>query len=64
MCSRPCTGVFSEPAYGLKVSFGYVYKTRLLMYKATMLHIRRLTLDSGDMYKTCRQPNIKDSSVA
>ena len=37
MCSRSCTGVFSEPTYGLKVSFVYVYKTRLLLYKATTL---------------------------
>ena len=27
-----------EPTYGLKVSFVYVYKTRLLLYKATTLH--------------------------
>ena len=38
MCSRYCTGVFSEPTYGLKVSFVYVYKTSLLLYKATTLH--------------------------
>ena len=39
MCLRSCTGVFSEPTlYGLKVSFVYVYKTRLLLYKATTLH--------------------------
>ena len=37
MCSRSCTRVFSEPTYGLKVSFVYVYKTRLLLYKATTL---------------------------
>ena len=38
MCSRSCTRVFSEPTYGLKVSFVYVYKTHLLLYKATTLH--------------------------
>ena len=37
MCSRSCTRVFSEPTYGLKVSFVYVYKTRLLLHKATTL---------------------------
>ena len=26
MCSRSCTGFFSEPTYGLKVLFVYVYK--------------------------------------
>ena len=41
MCSRSCTRVFSEPTYGLKVSFVYVYKTRLLLYKATTLHYER-----------------------
>ena len=37
MCSRSCTQVFSEPTCGLKVSFVYVYKTRLLLHKATTL---------------------------
>ena len=37
MCSRSCNRVFSEPTCGLKVSFVYVYKTRLLLYKATTL---------------------------
>ena len=39
MCSRSCTEVLSEPTYGLKVSFVYVYKIRLLLYKATTLQI-------------------------
>ena len=42
MCSRSCTRVFSEPTYGLKVSFVYVYKTRLLLYKATTLQAELL----------------------
>ena len=37
-----CTRVFSEPTYGLKVSFVYVYKTRLLLYKATTLHYQNM----------------------
>ena len=45
MCSRSCTRVFSEPTYGLKVSFVYVYKTRLLLYKATTLHGVRKRLE-------------------
>ena len=44
MCSRSCTRVFSEPTNGLKVSFVYVYKTRLLLYKATTLQVSYLPL--------------------
>ena len=44
MCSRSCTRVFSEPTYGLKVSFVYVYKSRLLLYKATTLQITVLVM--------------------
>ena len=43
MCPRSCTRVFSEPTYGLNVSFVYVYETRLLLYKATTLHHVKVT---------------------